>query len=58
MISHHPAKFNGHKHCDSGDMTFLMVERQLLFISEAHGMRCSHTQNVNDVNTIICQCVQ
>ena len=43
MVSHYPAKSGGHKHCGSGDMMFVVVERQdsicprldpsLLFIS-------------------------
>ena len=55
MVSHHPAKFGGHRHCGSGDTMFLVVEGQdstcprlnppLLFISKAHGMSCSHTRN-------------
>ena len=55
MVSHHPAKSVGHKYYGSGDIMFLVVEGQdstyprfnplLLFISEAHGMPCSHTQN-------------
>ena len=27
MLSHHPAKFGGHRHCSGGDM-FLVVEEQ------------------------------
>ena len=55
MVSLHPAKFGGHRHCGSGDMIFVEVEKQdsirprlnppLLLISKAHGMPCSHTQN-------------
>ena len=54
MVSHHPAKCGGHRHCGSGDM-FLVVKGQdsicprlnlsLLFISKAHDMPCSHTRN-------------
>ena len=28
MVSQHPAKFRDHKHCGSGDMMFLVVEKQ------------------------------
>ena len=28
MESHHPAKFGGHEHCGSGDMTFAVIEEQ------------------------------
>ena len=47
MVSHHAAKFGGHRHCGSGDM-FLVVEGEdsscsrlnppLLFISKGHGL--------------------
>ena len=49
MVSHHPAKFDGHRHCGSGDLMFLVVEEQdstclrfnppLLFISKGHGLK-------------------
>ena len=26
MLSHHPAKIGGHRHCSSGDMMFIGVE--------------------------------
>ena len=29
MVSHHPAKFGGHRHYGSGDMMFVMVEVQI-----------------------------
>ena len=55
MVSHLPAKFGCHSHCDHGDKIFLVVEGQvftsprftppLLFISKANGMPCSCTQN-------------
>ena len=55
MVSHHLAKFGGHRHCGSGDMMFLVVEEQgstcpcfnipLLIISKGHGMPCPHTKN-------------
>ena len=55
MVSHHTAKFGGHRHCGSGDMMFVVVEEQdstcprldppLLFISKAHGIPCPHIQN-------------
>ena len=47
MVSHHPAKSGGHRHCGSADM-FLLFEEQdstcllkppSLFISNAHGMK-------------------
>ena len=54
MLSHHPAKFGNHSRYGSGDMMFAVVEGQdsacprldppLLFISNAHGMPCSHTK--------------
>ena len=66
MVSHHPAKFGNHRHCDSKDM-FVVVEGQdstcphldssLLFISKAHDMPCLQTQ-FQDVDTINCRCVQ
>ena len=28
MVSQHPATFDDHKHCGSGDMMFLAVEKQ------------------------------
>ena len=52
MVSHHPARFGGHRYYGSGDMMFAVVEEQdsrldppLLFISKVYGMPCSHTQN-------------
>ena len=55
MVSHHPTKFGGHRHCGSGDMLFPVVEEQdstfprlnppSLFLSKVHGMPCSHAQN-------------
>ena len=55
MVSHHLAKFGGHRHCGSGDVMFLVVEGQdstcpclnlpLLFISKAYDMACSDTLN-------------
>ena len=48
MVSHHPAKFGDHRHCDSGDM-FLVAEEEnsrcsrfnppLLFISKGHELK-------------------
>ena len=48
MISHHPAKVGGHRHCGSGDM-FLADEEEnsrysrfsprLLFISKGHELK-------------------
>ena len=56
MVSHYPAKSGGHKHCGSGDMMFVVVERQdsicprldppLLFTSIEHCMPCSHIRNL------------
>ena len=47
MVSHHPAKFGGHRHCGSEDI-FLVIEGQdsrrsclnppLLFISKRHDL--------------------
>ena len=28
MVSEHPARFDVHKHCGSGDITFVVVEEQ------------------------------
>ena len=55
MVSHHPAKFGDHRHCGSGDITFLLAEEEssrcsrynlpllfnppLLFISKGHGLK-------------------
>ena len=48
MVSHHPAKLGGHRHCGSGGIMFLVAEEQnstcsrfnppLLFISKGHGL--------------------
>ena len=29
MVSHHPVKFGGHRHCGSGDIMFLVVEGRI-----------------------------
>ena len=50
MISHHPAKFVEHRYCGSGDIMFLVTEKEnsrslsgfnppLLFISKGHGLK-------------------
>ena len=49
MVSHYPAKFDGHRHCGNGDMMFFVVEGQdsicprfnppLLFISKGYGLK-------------------
>ena len=49
MVSHYPAKFGDHKHCDSGDIMILVVKEQdskcsglnppSIFISNAHDMK-------------------
>ena len=49
MISHHPTKFPGHKHCGSEDTMFLVAEEEnsrcscfnlpLLFISIGYGLK-------------------
>ena len=51
MISHHPAKFVDYRHCGSGDIMFLVTEKEnsrclssgfnppLLFISKGHGLK-------------------
>ena len=46
MVSHHPAKFVGYRHCGSGDIMFLTAEEEnsrcprfnplLLLISKGH----------------------
>ena len=49
MISHHPVKIGGHRHCGSGDITFLVVEEQdstcsLKFFSRGHShIESSHS---------------
>ena len=55
MVNHHPAKFGGHRHCNSGDMMFPVVEGQdstfprfyppLLFISKGHGLKAHGKSN-------------
>ena len=62
MVSHHPAKFGGHRHYGSGDMMFVVVEEQdscldppLLF-SMWHAM-LTYTK-FQDIDTIICSCLQ
>ena len=32
MVSHYPAKFGGHRLCDSVDIMFLVAERNCLFL--------------------------
>ena len=49
MVSHHPFKFDGHEHCGSGDIIFLLVEEQdstcsrlnlpFIFSSKRHGLK-------------------
>ena len=55
MVSHHPTKFGDHRHCGSGDIMFLVAEKEnsrcsrfnpallfnppLLFISKGHGLK-------------------
>ena len=49
MVSNHPAKFGGHRHCGSGDIIFLIAEEEdsrcsrfnppLLFISKGNGLK-------------------
>ena len=49
MVSHHPAKFSGQKHCGSEVVMFLFVEEEnsrcsrlnlpLLFIYKGHGLK-------------------
>ena len=48
MVSHHPVKFGGHRHCSSGDIMFLVAKEEnsrcyllnppLLFTSKGHGL--------------------
>ena len=62
-LSHHPAKFGGARHCDSGDLIFLAIEEQaptcsclnppLLFISNAHGILGSHTRRLTIKGTLM-----
>ena len=49
MISHHPVKFGGHRHCGGGDIVFSVAEEEdsrcsrlktpSLFISKGHGLK-------------------
>ena len=46
MISHHLAKFGGHRHCGSGDIMSLVPEKEgsrfnppLLFISKGYDLK-------------------
>ena len=48
MVSHHPAKFGGHRHCGSGNMFLVGKEENsrcsrfnppLLFTSKGHGLQ-------------------
>ena len=49
MVSHHLAKFGGHRHCGSGDIMFLLAEEEnsrcfrfsplIRFISKGHGLK-------------------
>ena len=54
IVSHHPAKFGGHRHCGSGDIIFLVVEEKdttsLLnstntIFSKAHDIPSSHKED-------------
>ena len=57
MVSHHPAKFGGYRHCGNGDMMVLVVEGQdstcphfnqpLLFMSIVHGLK-SQAYHINN----------
>ena len=43
MVSHHLAKFGGHRHCGSGDMFLVAEEKKsfdppLPFVSKGHGL--------------------
>ena len=49
MVSHHPVKIGGHRHCGQKDVMFLVAEEQyfrcslfnrsLLFIYKGHGLK-------------------
>ena len=64
MKSHHPANFGGRRHCGSEVMSLVVAGQdstcprlnpELLFISKAHGMPCSHTHTkFQNVDPIIC----
>ena len=51
MVSHHPAKFGGHRHCCNGDL-FLVAEEEdsrcsrfsppSLFISKEYGLKAHY----------------
>ena len=43
MLSHHPAKFVGHRHCGSGDIMFLVAEEE--------NCRCYHIINSDPGHT-------
>ena len=53
MVSRHPTKFGGHRHCGSDmflvvgeqDLTCSLLKTLLLLIFKARCMPCSHTKN-------------
>ena len=52
MVSHHPAKFVGHRHCGGGDMMILVRHYCLYLKHMACHALLSHTK-IQDVDTII-----
>lgn len=53
MVSHHPVKFGGHRHCDSGDMTVLVTEGQDALALK--NMAChDQTRRISEAGATIC----
>ena len=57
LVSHHPAKFGGDRHCGSGDIKLLAGEEEnfnpsLLFISKRHGLKES-TRHIRSSTPIL-----
>ena len=48
MVSHHPAKFGGHRQCDSVDIMFLVAESICLFLK---GMGWKHKLHRRIINS-------
>ena len=49
MVSHHPAKFGGHRQCDSVDIMFLVAESICLFLK---GMGWKHKLHRRIINSV------
>ena len=70
MQSYHPVKFGGHRHCDGGNKTLLVVEEQkftyyrfilpfiCFILPSLKHMAChSFTHQISERKIAICQCV-